>query len=64
MEKLLLRPAEAAECLGICQSRVYEMLARNDLPGTIRIGRSVRISRQALEQWIDEQVNHDRKEVG
>ncbi len=54
MEKLLLKPMEAAEMLGIGRSRTYEMLAQGELP-SIRIGRSVRIPVDALQLWIREQ---------
>ena len=54
MEKLLLKPMEAAEILGIGRSRMYEMLAQGELP-SIRIGRSVRIPVDALQLWIREQ---------
>jgi excisionase family DNA binding protein len=53
MEKLLLKPAEVTEMLGIARSRVYEMLTRRELP-SVRIGTSVRIPAAALQQWIDE----------
>ena len=39
MDRLLLRPAEAAEAIGIGRSKVYELLASGDLP-SIRIGGS------------------------
>ncbi len=54
MEKLLLRPMEAAEMLAIGRSRMYELLTTGALP-SIRIGRSVRIPIAALNRWIEEQ---------
>ena len=56
MDKLLMRPMEAAEALGIGRSLVYEMLARKELP-SIRIGRCIRIPANALEKWIEDQEN-------
>jgi excisionase family DNA binding protein len=53
MEKLLLTPAEVAATLGIGRTRVYEMLARGELP-QMRIGRSIRVPRHALARWVDE----------
>ena len=32
MDKLLLRPTEAAAAIGVGRSKVYELLARGDLP--------------------------------
>ena len=56
MHKILLKPAEAAETLGIGRTRIYDMLASGDLPA-IRIGRSIRIPVAALQQWIERQQN-------
>ena len=42
MDRLLLRPTEAAEAIGIGRSKVYELLASGDLP-SIRIGGVIRV---------------------
>ena len=55
MDKLLLRPTEAAEAIGIGRSKVYELLASGELP-SIRIGCSVRVPVDALRAWIDRQL--------
>jgi excisionase family DNA binding protein len=55
MDKLLLRPTEAAEAIGIGRSKVYELLASAELP-SIRIGGSVRVPVDALRKWIDQQL--------
>jgi excisionase family DNA binding protein len=52
MDKLLLRPIEAAEAIGIGRSKVYELLASGELP-SIRIGSSVRVPIDRLREWID-----------
>ena len=54
MEKMLLKPQEAQEVLGLGRSRVYEMLATGELP-SIRIGHSIRIPVKALDEWIEKQ---------
>jgi excisionase family DNA binding protein len=51
MEKLLLRPVEAAEAIGIGRSKVYELLASGELP-SIRIGSSIRVPLDQLRSWI------------
>jgi excisionase family DNA binding protein len=56
MERLLLRPLEAAEMIGVGRSKVYELLASGDLP-SIRIGGSVRVPLDALRAWIDRQID-------
>jgi len=52
MERMLLKPVEVAEMLGIAKSRIYEMLAKGELP-SLRIGRSVRVPVNALQKWIE-----------
>ncbi len=53
-EPLLLRAEEAARLLSLGRSKVFEMMAAGELPGVVRFGRAVRISRSALETWIKE----------
>ena len=55
MDKLLLRPIEAAEALGIGRSKTYELLSSGRLP-SIRIGGSVRVPLAALQRFIDQQL--------
>ncbi len=62
MERLLLRPAEAAEAIGIGRSKIYELLASGELP-SVRIGCSVRVPLDALRVWIARQVT-ERTEGG
>ncbi len=56
MEKLLLKPTEAAEVLRIGRSLVYGMLASGELP-SIRVGRCIRIPSESLQQWLRAQEN-------
>lgn len=55
-ERRLIRVAEAAERLSISRSRAYLMAQRGELPGQVRLGSSIRVSAQALDEWIDEQA--------
>ena len=55
MDKLLLRPVEAAEALGCGRSKIYSLLAGGDLP-SVKIGASVRIPVDALRAWIARQL--------
>jgi excisionase family DNA binding protein len=61
MEPLLLTPKEAAKALGLSQSYIYELLASEALP-SITIGRTRRIPRRALEDFVEaraaEQVSY------
>ena len=51
-EWLTLR--EMQEILGIGKTKGYELVATGALP-SVRIGRSIRISRKELERWLDQQ---------
>ncbi len=62
MEKLLVRPSEAAEMLGLGRSKVYAMLASGELP-SVRIGKSVRVPTEALRLWVQERVNAGAAQV-
>ncbi len=56
MEKLLLRPTEAADAIGVGRSKVYELLASGELP-SIRIGGSIRVPLDKLRDWIDRKAS-------
>lgn len=56
MGPLLLTAGEVARLLGLGRSTVFALLAAGDLP-VVRIGRSVRVPRAALERWIDERTD-------
>jgi excisionase family DNA binding protein len=58
-EPLLLRPREAFALLGIGHTAGYELLMSGDLP-SIKIGRSRRIPRAALQDWIAAQIGISR----
>ena len=53
MDKLLLTIPEVAEKLGISKSKVNLLVSDGGLP-VVRIGRSVRISVEALQTWLAE----------
>ena len=55
MEKLLLRPAEAADLLALGKSKVYQLLSNGTLP-SLRIGKSIRVPLDALRQWARAQA--------
>ncbi len=54
MEKLLLRPTEVAEAIGLGRSKTYELIASGTLP-SITIGKSRRVPAEALRAWVAEQ---------
>lgn len=53
-EKEYLKVPEVAEFLRIGRSRAYELVGSGEIP-SVRIGRSVRVSRRKLERWIEGQ---------
>jgi excisionase family DNA binding protein len=46
---------EVAKLLKLGESTVYALCDRNEIPN-VRIGRSVRIPRRELEQWLTQSV--------
>ena len=52
----LLKVEEAAALLRISRAKAYEMAASGELPGVVRIGRSLRVSRRRLLAWLDGEV--------
>ena len=50
-EPLLLEAPEVARLLGIGRTKVYELLARRELP-VLCIGRCVRVPKHQLQIWI------------
>ncbi len=54
-ERDWMKVPEAAELLGIPRTRMYDLVARGEVPA-VRIGeRSIRISRRELERFLIEQ---------
>lgn len=51
-EKEYMKVAEVAEFLRIGRSRAYELVGSGEIP-SVRIGRSVRVSRRKLQWWLE-----------
>lgn len=49
----LIRADRVAKMLGVSVPRAYAVMASGLIP-TVRLGRSVRVSRKQLERWIEE----------
>jgi excisionase family DNA binding protein len=56
--RLLLRPREVAEELGISRALAYRWAQQGIIP-SIRVGRSVRIPHDALLAWIAAQTQQE-----
>ncbi len=61
MERLLLKPHEAAHVLGVARSTIYQLL-RSGRPPSTKIGKARRIPYKALEQLVEELV-YGRREA-
>ena len=53
--KLLYRPLEAANAIGVSRAKMYQLIAAGKLP-SIRVGASVRVPVKGLNDWIERQV--------
>jgi excisionase family DNA binding protein len=54
-ERILYRPAEAADAIGVSRARCYELIAQGTIP-SIRVGTSIRVPVDALRAWIAGQL--------
>ena len=55
VERLLYRPAEAAEAIGVSRSRMYELIDSGDIP-SIRIGGTLRVPVDELRRWVEQKL--------
>lgn len=51
LKRLLLRPAEVAEMIGVSRTAVYDLMRRGEIP-FILVGERKRIPVDALDAWI------------
>jgi excisionase family DNA binding protein len=59
---LVLKAADVQRILGISRVKVYELLHQQGFP-TLRVGRSLRIPRDAFLKWMDTETSrHGRKD--
>ena len=49
----LLTVPELAQLLRISRNAAYSAVSRNEIPGVVRIGRTVRVSKDAVLAWLD-----------
>jgi excisionase family DNA binding protein len=55
-DRLTLSVSEAARELGVGKNTAYDLIRANRLPH-LRIGRNIRIPRQALETWLQHETD-------
>jgi len=55
VERLLLRPEEAAHAMSIGRGKVFELIARGELPSVL-VGGSRRVPVEAIRAWIAKRI--------
>jgi excisionase family DNA binding protein len=55
IERLLIRPAEAFEIVGVSRSTGYQLISAGEIPA-IKINRSLRIPVAQLRAWVERKV--------
>lgn len=48
--------AQAAAMVPMGINQFYEAVKRGEVPGVLRIGRTIRISRKVFEAWLDGEI--------
>ena len=61
--RLLLKPGEAAEVLGVGRMRVYELIRQGRIP-TLRVGHRLRIPIDELRAWVRREAGVGKAECG
>jgi len=52
IESATMKVEEAAAILGIGRQTAYDLAAQGKLPGALRLGRRIVVSKQALERFL------------
>lgn len=59
VDKVLYKPTEVAEAIGVSRARAYDLIARGVIP-SIRLGASIRVPVVQLREWVNNQVAAQR----
>jgi len=57
VEAATVSVSQAAELLGIGRNLAYELARRGELPGALRLGRRIVVSKKALEAFLEDGRN-------
>ena len=60
IERLLIRPVEAFEMIGVSRSTGYALISAGEIP-SVRIGRSVRVPVEQLQAWVEQMLTKEAK---
>ncbi|MDP2999601.1 MAG: helix-turn-helix domain-containing protein [Bryobacterales bacterium] len=58
IERLFLKPAEAATAIGVGRTSFYKLVKAGVIP-SCRVGKSIRISVSALRAWAEAQAGSE-----
>ena len=61
VERILYRPSEAAEAIGVSRSRMYELLASGVIP-SVQVGHVKRVPVDKLREWVKRQAEPNSAE--
>jgi excisionase family DNA binding protein len=53
--RLLYRPAEAADAMGVSRAKIYQLISSREIP-SVKVGHSIRVPVKALNDWIERRV--------
>lgn len=54
---------ETAQYLGVSKELIYKLIKAGDFAPVLRVGRSIRIQKPKLMEWIDEQSEIEAKRL-
>ena len=57
----VMKVIEVARLLRLNSKTVYELVARGEIPGARRVGRTIRFSRDVLLDWMNAQERASRR---
>jgi excisionase family DNA binding protein len=52
MDRIMIKPSEAATLLGIGRTKIYELIRANEIPYR-RVGKSIRLPLARLKAWAE-----------
>jgi predicted DNA-binding transcriptional regulator AlpA len=64
MNEGLLKPRDAALLLGLSESTLAKMRLTGAGPGFLKLGRSVRYAREAIESWVQDRSRRSTSDRG
>ena len=52
----LIPVTEASAIVGVCRSKIYELVNENEFPKPIKIGKSTRFSERECFAWVQKRI--------